>query len=546
MKSKLILSLFMGASLISSANGYKDGIEYFKADQFNNAKDILLRNINNADTDKALSYYYLGAIDLRDGKKAEAKANFDKGVSANPACSYNYVGLGQLALLNNEVKVAEEYFKKALSFNKKDAAVCVLIARAYYNADPAKYTKEITKNLDNARKYSKNTEPSIYIFEGDMLMDQKQVGDAAARYENAIYYEDSNSEGYVKYANAYFQVNPEYAIQKLEELNAKQPTSALAQRELAEKYYENSQWRKASDTYGKYIKNPNHFPEDRSRYSVLLYYNKSYQPSLEIAESYLANDANNFLMNRMKMLNLAALGKNEEAKVAAEKFFSLKGYFTGNDYVTYADVLTAVGEPESGVAIIERGARDLSDNPAMQQKLSETYLNAKRYGDAAAAFDKYLNTKATKEELTVADYFAAGGRYLTYAASTDSVPESAAAATKGITYINKALEQQPNNPSLIRRKAQLIMVGNGKEMNLDAANEYLRLIKLLDLNPDGKNPANSNNDIAYYKNAYQMLGLYYDGIKDKANAVKYFSLMLELDPENEAVRNYIENAKASK
>ncbi len=295
MKSKFLLSLFIGSSLIASADGYKDGIEYFKADQFDNAKEILTKNLNNPGTDKALSYYYLGAIDLKNGDKAAAKANFDKGVAANSGCAFNFVGLGQLDLLNGNVKAAEDNFKKAANINKKDAEISVLIARAYYNADPTKYAKEIQKYIDKARKDSKNQEPSIYIFEGDRLMDQNQVGDAAGQYENAIYWQADNSEGYVKYANAYVGVNPGFAIQKLEELVALQPNSALAQRELAEKYYENDQWRKASDTYGKYIQNPNHFPEDRARYSVLLYYGENYQPSLEIAESYLANDPNDFL-----------------------------------------------------------------------------------------------------------------------------------------------------------------------------------------------------------------------------------------------------------
>ncbi len=544
MKSKFLLSLFIGSSLIASADGYKDGIEYFKADQFDNAKEILTKNLNNPGTDKALSYYYLGAIDLKNGDKAAAKANFDKGVAANSGCAFNFVGLGQLDLLNGNVKAAEDNFKKAANINKKDAEISVLIARAYYNADPTKYAKEIQKYIDKARKDSKNQEPSIYIFEGDRLMDQNQVGDAAGQYENAIYWQADNSEGYVKYANAYVGVNPGFAIQKLEELVALQPNSALAQRELAEKYYENDQWRKASDTYGKYIQNPNHFPEDRARYSVLLYYGENYQPSLEIAESYLANDPNDFLMNRMKMLNLAALKRYDEAKTAAEKFFTLKGYFSGNDYITYADILNALGYPDAGIAIIEKGANDLPDNLAMQQKLSETYLTAKRYADAATSYDRYIDAKAkTEEPVTVTDYFAGGGRYLTYAASTDSLPEAAAAAAKGVAYIDKGLAEQPNNPSLVRRKAQLIMVGNGKEMNQAAANEYLRLIELLDMTPDSKNPNNPNNDIAYYKNAYQMLGIYYDGIKDTDNAVKYFSLLLELDPENEAVRNYVESAK---
>lgn len=543
MKSKLLLSLFLGAAICANAEGYKDGIEYFKADQFTNAKEILQRNLNNPGTDKAISYYYLGAIELRNGDKTAAKAEFDKGVSANPECAYNYIGLGELDLLNGNTSNAEANFKKALGLDKKNYELLVLVARAYYNADAVKYAKDIDKYLAKARKDSKLKEPSIYILEGDMLMDKNQPGDAAASYENAIYFEDGNSEGYVKYANAYFHVNPDFAVQKLEELLQKQPNSALAQRELAEKYYENNQWRKASDQYGRYIQNPNHFPEDKARYSVLLYYGENYDQSLQVANELLAVSPEDFLMNRMRMLDLASLERNAEAKEAGEKFFSLNGYFTGNDYITYSNVLNKLGESDAGVAIIERGAEALSDNAAMQQTLSQTYAGAKRYPEAAAAFDRYIQAKG--DEVVVTDYFTGAGRYLTVAATTDSLPIAEEAANKGLVYVEKALELQPANPSLWRRKAQLIQMGNGKNMNAEAAQAFEKLVELLDQNPDGKNPQSANNDIDYYKNAYTMLGLYYDSISDKDTAVKYFELLLEIDPENEGVRQYVEKAKES-
>ena len=117
-KTKFILSLCLCASMVASAAGYKDGIEYFKADQFDNAKDILLRNIGSiTPAEKSISYYYLGAIDLRNGDKAAAKANFDNGMAADAKCAYNYVGLGELDLRNGNVKSAEDLFKKAQSLS---------------------------------------------------------------------------------------------------------------------------------------------------------------------------------------------------------------------------------------------------------------------------------------------------------------------------------------------------------------------------------------------------------------------------------------------
>ena len=82
MKLKFLFSFCLAATLSASAQqGYLDGIEYFKADQFDNAKEILERNLNNPSTDKALAYYYLGEIALHDKDYTTAKADFDKGLA---------------------------------------------------------------------------------------------------------------------------------------------------------------------------------------------------------------------------------------------------------------------------------------------------------------------------------------------------------------------------------------------------------------------------------------------------------------------------------
>ena len=139
--------------------------------------------------------------------------------------------------------------------------------------DPTLYAKEIEKNIANAMKVSKNKEAQVYVLQGDMAK-ASDIGQAAGFYEQAMVYDEQagnvNPEAYVKYANLYNKVNPDFAIGKLVELNEKLPTSALAQSELAEKYYDGNQFTKAAEQYGKYIKNPNHFQGDEQRYSGLL------------------------------------------------------------------------------------------------------------------------------------------------------------------------------------------------------------------------------------------------------------------------------------
>ena len=86
-------ALLAGASFSSFAQTHIEGEEYYKADQFANAKELLLRNMNNSGTNKAVSDFYLGLISLHEGNQADALKYFNEGIQNNPDSSYIYVWL---------------------------------------------------------------------------------------------------------------------------------------------------------------------------------------------------------------------------------------------------------------------------------------------------------------------------------------------------------------------------------------------------------------------------------------------------------------------
>ena len=121
MKSKILLSLLLSGSITCFAQGYKDGIEYNKVSEFDNAKELLERNLNDASTNKSEAFYYLGCVALENGNTAAAKDYFQKGQSAG-SCQLNLVGLGQIELKAGNKKAAEENFSLAIKNSpKKDA-----------------------------------------------------------------------------------------------------------------------------------------------------------------------------------------------------------------------------------------------------------------------------------------------------------------------------------------------------------------------------------------------------------------------------------------
>ena len=185
---KPLLSVILGGFAIaaSAQGGYQDGVDYYNADRFEQAKIILEKTLSDPSTNKGVSYYYLGAIEMRENNPGAAKSFFEKGIAADPKVGYNYVGLGEIALKSGDKKAAEGYFDDALKMDKKDPEVSAAIARAYFNVDPVAYAKQIDKNIAKSLKDSKNMATAPYVLQGDMESAKGNIGQAASYYEQAM------------------------------------------------------------------------------------------------------------------------------------------------------------------------------------------------------------------------------------------------------------------------------------------------------------------------------------------------------------------------
>lgn len=527
MKSKILVSFILGCGLTAAAQGgYQDGVDNFNAGRLDVAKVILNNTLSDPSTDKAVSYFYLGSIDMNEGNAAGAQANFQKGRDANPAYGYNLIGLGEVALKNGDKKAAEDFFKEALKTDKKNTALLAAVARAYFNVDPIQYSKEVDKYINKALKDSKNTESAAYVLQGDMEA-ASDPGTAAGKYEMAIEQDRAkgivNREAYVKYANTYFHVNPKYAINKLEELNELEPNSALAQRELAEKYYDNNQFGSANIQYGKYMQNPNHFQSDEQRYAGLLYSAGEYQKSVDVANKVLANDPNNPYMFRVLLLNYsdeeAPLKDYQKAVDAAERLFNNPdAKLVPNDYIRYASSLSGLGRHEEAVETYAKAVELNPDKPELLLQLSSAYDKAGNPQKAVEVMKQYLDAGNGSTN----DLFSMARRYQSLARTLpEGSPERDAAVADGIKYIDMAIERVPDNGLLYNTKATLYLIGEGVSKN--TVDSYLKMLELFD-----QDPANKDKYKAYYSSAYYILGGYYLKQEDQEAAKKYYNMYVDV------------------
>ena len=551
MKLKFVLALALfGSSVFASyADGYKDGVEYFQAGQEENAEIVLLQTLDEAATDKAEAYYYLGWIELNKGNLDKASEYFELGVKANPEYAYNYVGKGAVALKKGNVDAAKDFFKEAEKINKKDAKIRVDIARAYYNADKVKYTKQWNDALKDAKKKDKK-ESAIYIFEGDVFADEQKYGDSAGYYEMAITFDAERPIAYVKYANTYFRINPTVAIQKLEEIVAKNPNSALAQRELAEKYYENNQWTKAAEQYKNVIDNPNHFASDDERYVVLLYFGKNYQESLSRAQAQLQKTPTSFLMKRMVFLNQAALEQYAEAEKSAIDFFgsaSADNLLSSNDYTTYGDVLKKLGKEEEALGEYEKAVEINPDKVELLKDLSSAYSTAATATtDSVKAANYHLKSAELykkfidKGDYSTNDLFVLAGRYQNVIATALNDTLKSKAFEKANKVIDEVLERVPDDYRIAQRKARIALTyeGNDRSKGLAVA-PYNQMMEIL----NNDTTIDESKKKEAFMEAYMYIAAHYLAIKDSATAKSYYLKYLELDPTNEALKKYIENMK---
>lgn len=542
MKSKILLSLLLSGSITCFAQGYKDGIEYYKVSEYDNAKELLERNLNDASTNKSEAYYYLGCVALENGNTAAAKDYFQKGQSAG-SCQLNLVGLGQLELKAGNKKAAEENFSLAIKNSpKKDAKILVAIARAYYEVDGVKYAKEIADYIKKARKNNK-VEADTPILEGDMAAAEDKTGDAQGMYDEAISYDPTKSEPYVKYARALFKVSPQQAITRLQDLLQQNPTSALAQRELAEKYYENDQWTKAAEQYGEYIKNPNHFKQDEVRYASLLFYGKKYQESLDLARqieaSLPATDKNVFYMKRLQLYNLVAMEDWAGADEAAKALFAMNvpagAKYEVKDYTDYADALKKLGRTQEALALRLKAYEANPDKLDLLKDLSDGYSDADDFVNSA----KYYQMFVDKGDYKTNDLFVLSKKYF-YVAAYDSVPESkAAAVANALKYVDMVNEKMADNVRMQilvnLHKAKVLQVSETDKKDGKAVETYKKVLEFLD-----QDPANLTDRKDDYILAYNYLANYYFATGDKETMKGYYIKWLEADPSNDALRKYVE------
>ncbi len=402
--------------------------------------------------------------------------------------------------------------------------------------------------LDRARKINKRFS-GIYVAEGDMLMSQGDVGGASGMYEMAMQFNSDDKIAYFKKARVYKTINPDAALEVLNQLLAIDPEYIPAYAELGDVYYRMNNYTKAIEAYRKFIEIPGVPIERMNNYASLLYFTKEYAKSLDVINKVLAGDPENFVMRRLQFYNNFELGNIDLGLEQAEKFIQTgpQKDLIAQDYVYYGRLLNQ--SDDNLQAVIEAFNKALSIDPAktdVYKDLALAYEANEDYSNAVIFYKKFTEYD---KNATLMDVFNFGN--MVYRAGNQEIvtqdrtlEEIAADSLVRRDYLLLAdsifvqvAERSPESylGSFWRARTNASL---DPETTLGLAKPfYEQTAAILEAMPES---ASRNRNLI---ESYRYLGYYYYVQEDFPKSKEYFLKILVLDPENEIAKQVLDAIK---
>lgn len=544
MKKHVITAFFALLATVTFAQS-NFGKDYFGIGEYAKAKEYFQAQLATA---PAESNYYLGEIAFAEGNKDAAAAYFDKGIAADMLYPMNYIGKGKMLLKSNQ-KEAELIFATTLKKNKKNPEVNVGIARAYYEAG---LKNLLPAKLEIATKVAKKS-PLLYILQGDILVGEmkegeaaQRYGEAAGKYEQALYYDPKNTVAALKFAEVYALINEDASVEKVKSVIAAHPDYLVAYRTLGRVYNSVGKYKSAIDSYVTYYGEGNCDVVDLDRLAAAYFWTEQYQKSISLLDQGLAKDSMNFVLNRLRMFN-AAKTKDPLGMNIASRFFSIQGKtFVDKDYAAYATILADAGKFAEALEQYNKVISANAAKPETFKELATLYTKIGDYAKSAETMQKYIDMQGGIEVAEGADYYSMGRSWYNagQALRNDSTPAGLALAKDYFTKADTAfgvvsIKSPESHISYLWRGHTNAALDPNTSQGL-AKPHYEKALALIQKKIDGgASVANYKKDLI---NIYRYEAWYYfDVAKDKDNTIMYCKKILDLDPSNTDAQSLIDS-----
>ena len=428
----------------------------------------------------------------------------------------------------------DDQMKPFLKKNKKNAENLVAFARAFYEA---KDTANAAVYADHALKANKSYAPA-YILKGDLRALAEDGGGAASLYDQAIYFDPKNPDGYRKYASVYRKIDPRGAVAKLNDLRAQvpdYPVDAI----IGHVNYISNNFEEAIEAYDKVPQNKLE-KMDIIESAFSAYLTQKYDKGIQMAEFGLGKEPRNSTLNRLAMFCNTEKGNYDKALDYADRLFnkSDSANISYMDYVYYGNALNGLKKHDEAIAMYKKALEQEFDNKDKKagviKTLSDAYKGINDFDNAVKYYEQFLSDVS---KASASDYAGLGRLYAQHANILDDQIQKLEKLKKADEVYASLLSKYTDIEDYVAfQRARIGMQMDPESKEELAKPHYEKLVELL-----GSKAERDNTDNVRLIEAYRYLISYYLINKDDKNTAKEFATKLQqVDPENETAKQVLE------
>lgn len=538
-----------------------DGNKYLEMKQYNRAKSAFLSEINSSNN--VSSWYSLGRLYSKIGKNDSAAICFNKVSTLLPNSLMASLANVNMVLLNNDKAQALLNLMKIekSATSAKDIFALKEIALLKYNAGD---TTNWVSTLDLASSIDKKN-PVPFISAGDIYYSwylktkvNRNIGLAAGRYEQALYFDTQNTYAMSMLGEIYYLGNRYSESEKYLDASLVVDSNYIPSLHLlGELSYQLGKYEKASINFGKYIKLAEYSEQDYLRYITILYFNKEYKKSNDLILTILDKQKTNPVVQRLHGYTSYEIGEYNEGLKAMNDFFKLRSAndtnkITSLDYEYWAKLNQKNGNDSIAISGFTKAMSMDSTKVTLLEEIAKIYEKQKKYKLASENYEKLI--ASTNGNVTAMTYFYLGRDYYWLSKEYKDASDSIAALNYlklADTAFSKVKELSPTSHLGFLWHGRVMAALDPETILGLAKDDYEKVTSILE----------QKNDKTKYKNdlveSYKYFGYYYylqfesaktnkdtENIeKMKQNSSKYWQSVIELDPENTVAKQALDLLK---
>ena len=413
--------------------------------------------------------------------------------------------------------------------NKKNAENLTAFGRAFYDV---KDTANAFKYAELALKANKSYAPA-YILKGDLHALAEDGGGAASLYDQAIYFDPKNPEGYRKYASVYRKIDPQGAISKLNDLRTQLPDYPVDAIIGHINYISNN----CEEAIAAYDKVPQAKLEkmDIIESAFSAYLTQKYDKGISMAEYGLQKEPRNSTLNRLAMFCNTEKGNYDKALDFADRLFnkSDSANLSYMDYVYYGNALNGLKKHDEAIAMFQKALDQQFDNKDKRagviQTLANAYKGMEDYPNAIKYYEQYL---AEVSKASASDYHSLAQLHIKNSDKLEGDAKTEALQKADGIYENMQTKYADIDDFIAFQRAHVSLFMDPDFKQGLANPHYAKLIELLSAKEE-----KSTTDINRIKEGCGYFINYYVHITpDNAKAKEYAAILQSVDPENETAK----------